>query len=379
MTMARLQRVAQPQTPIGIDWSNPITQGLAIVRNGAQAQDVLLNTAPVSGSIAKTFGVAGNAASYTAASSDGYKYASGNLTVGACTVFALCMRRGQNASFGLRLYSDTDGTIASTSIANNPNTDDLLYAVNGPSGLKQNIATGFFTGFDNKPIAVLLTYNGQFNSAGSTDFQFFRNGVLQASTFNFAGTGSPSPRSTYSMFGNYALNPTGVPRAWNGDIYLGVVWNRVLSDAEIVSISANPWQVFQPIRKPIFVPITVTIIRPSSDVTTTGWTGTPDNTNLYTNIDEVTASDSDYITSPTITGGESIVFGLSSSIAAGTWDVHYRANYTGSSSQVRIHLVDAGGTDVGVGSWQTVTSTYALYTSSVTTTGTAVRVKIEVQ
>lgn len=36
-------------------------------------------------------------------------------------------------------------------------------------------------------------------------------------------------------------------------------------------------------------------LRPSTDVTITGITGTPDNTNKYANIDETSASDTDYI------------------------------------------------------------------------------------
>lgn len=121
------------------------------------------------------------------------------------------------------------------------------------------------------------------------------------------------------------------------------------------------------------------IFRPTSDVTTTGWTGSPDNTNKYANIDETPASNTDYITSPTIAGGENIIFGLSGSLAAGTWDVRYRANFVGSSAQVRISLLDGSSVSQGVSSWQTVTSTYADYTASVTTTGAANRVKIEVQ
>jgi len=123
----------------------------------------------------------------------------------------------------------------------------------------------------------------------------------------------------------------------------------------------------------------VSISRPSSDVLTTGWTGTPDNTTLFNNVDEVSASDTDYITSPAISGGENITFGITPSLAAGTWDVRYRANFVGASAQVRIHLLDGSNVSQGVSSWQTVTSSFALYTASVTTTGTASRVKIEVQ
>lgn len=123
----------------------------------------------------------------------------------------------------------------------------------------------------------------------------------------------------------------------------------------------------------------VAIARPSADVTTTGWTGNPDNTNKFNNLDEVTASDTDYITSPAISGGENITFALAPALPLGTWDVRYRAQFAGTSAQVRIHLLDGSNVAQGVSSWQTVTSSFATYTASVTTTGTAVRVRIEVQ
>ena len=208
----------------------------------------------------------------------------------------------------------------------------------------------------------------------------YKNGKLVGST---AATGSltyVNAADRGPVLGNY-YNYTGTARSFVGDIYVASLWKRALSDAEIKSLSDNPWQIFAPIRTPIFVGVSaaVSIYRPSSDVTTTGWTGTPDNTDKYKNIDEVTASDTDYITSPTITGGENIIFGLTGSLPAGTWDVRYRANFVGASAQVKIHLLDGSSVSQGASSWQTVTSSYGDYTASVTTTGAATRVKIEVQ
>lgn len=140
-----------------------------------------------------------------------------------------------------------------------------------------------------------------------------------------------------------------------------------------------PLSVGSAIRSSVGYGVISSITRPTSDVTTTGWTGVADNTNKYANIDETTASDTDYITSPSITGGESIIFGLSGSLAAGTWDVRYRANFVGASAQVKIHLLDGSSVSQGASGWQTVTSSYVDYTASVTTTGAATRVKIEVQ
>lgn len=124
----------------------------------------------------------------------------------------------------------------------------------------------------------------------------------------------------------------------------------------------------------------VTISRPNSDITTTGWTGDPDNTNLYANIDEVTPSDTDFILSPTLSGFPGpAIFGISPTQASGSLNVRLRARRTGTSGDIRALLLDSSGTTIGTSTWQTLTASFAQYTLSVSTTGTAARVQIEVR
>jgi hypothetical protein len=123
-----------------------------------------------------------------------------------------------------------------------------------------------------------------------------------------------------------------------------------------------------------------TISRPSSDITTTGWTGDPDNVTLFNNIDEVSPSDTDFIISPALnaTPGPA-VFGITPTQASGTYNVRLRAKRTGSTGDIRALLLDSGGATVGTSSWQALTASFAQYTLSVTTSGTAARVQLEVR
>lgn len=135
-----------------------------------------------------------------------------------------------------------------------------------------------------------------------------------------------------------------------------------------------PLRIRQP--GPIYDPIA----RPNSDITVTGWTGYPDNTALYTNIDETTASDTDYIMSPSVSDSPGpAIFGIFPSLASGSYTVKVRARRTGSVGQVRALLVDSSGTTVGTSSWQSLTTTATTYELSITTTGTAARLRFEVQ
>jgi hypothetical protein len=123
----------------------------------------------------------------------------------------------------------------------------------------------------------------------------------------------------------------------------------------------------------------VPIYRPNSDILKVGWVGSPDNTNLYANIDEVSASDSDYITSPLIIVSEESVFGMDGRSSTGVWTFNFKAKFNGSPSQMRVHLLDNSNGILGTSEWQTVLGTYDLYSLSLFCTGSAERFKIEVQ
>lgn len=121
-----------------------------------------------------------------------------------------------------------------------------------------------------------------------------------------------------------------------------------------------------------------TIYRPTSDITTTGWTASTGSV-LYDMIDEVIPSDIDYILSPDVNAAPGpATFGISSA-PAGTYVISLRAMRTSSVGQIRALLKDSGGTTVGTSSWQTITGAFTTYNFSVTTTGTAAQLTIEVQ
>lgn len=122
-----------------------------------------------------------------------------------------------------------------------------------------------------------------------------------------------------------------------------------------------------------------TISRPASDITVGGWVGVP-NSALYANVSEAVASDAEYIYSPDLAGTPTpCTLGLSITLPAGTHDVHFRARRTLYSGDARVLLLDSGGSTVGTTAWQTLSAALADYSLSVTTTGTAARVSIEVR
>ena len=98
---------------------------------------------------------------------------------------------------------------------------------------------------------------------------------------------------------------------------------------------------------------------------------------LFGCIDESTASDVDYITSPDLS--TSATMGLTASVPAGNWAVNVRGRRMGVTGSIRVVLLSSGGAPVGTSSWQPLTAGFADYSFNVTTSGAADRFRIEVQ
>ena len=377
MGRLRVPRNSQPQGPVGIDWSNPITKTLVGVVTPFDYGYRVGNAgvAPVAGKRSTSSGVGhiGNGSSYFAKALFGSKTLTKNFTL----VGVQNMYHGAASGFGACLGTSTGGNQQAL-LQNDLSVGTRFYCRAANGGGNNNALSALGTGSEPAAEVWIGQYDQTSTLWGSAN-RLYRSGVLDVASAPENNLGTPS-------FDRICIG--GVDRgtdffAGSGghSTLAGFVFESILSLGEIKSLSDNPWQIFAPIARNIWIPAAsvVSISRPTADVTTSGWTGNPDNVTLFNNLDETVASDTDYITSPTITGGENAIFTISPTLAAGTWDVRFRAQFVGSSAQVRITLLDGSNASQGVSSWQTVTSTFALYTASVTTTGSAVRVKIEVQ
>lgn len=115
----------------------------------------------------------------------------------------------------------------------------------------------------------------------------------------------------------------------------------------------------------------------SSDILTTGWFPVPADGTLYNKVNESTPDDGNYIYSSTTT--EQVVFGLSQALAAGTYTISTRANKSGTAGQIRVVLLNDSNVVQGTSSWTVLSDTFTTYPISVTTTGSATRVRLELQ
>lgn len=124
----------------------------------------------------------------------------------------------------------------------------------------------------------------------------------------------------------------------------------------------------------------VEMVRPGSDVLTTGWHAST-GTDLFDMIDEASADDADYIYRD-LAGSDPYVFelwlsGVAYSLPAGSHVVRMRADVTAGAAQARLLLLDASDNVVGTGAWQSLTPGLATTTFTVDSAASATKGRIE--
>lgn len=132
---------------------------------------------------------------------------------------------------------------------------------------------------------------------------FFVNGTKRTTLTTFAGSGSYVDGTTNMMLCN---RWEGYDQALSGMFVLLLFFDGYLSDTDHVSLHANPWQVFAKTQSfPILVPVDAEealhqLLVAVGDIDKGLWTPSS-GSDLYAMLDEVSASDSDFIvaTSPT--------------------------------------------------------------------------------
>ena len=94
------------------------------------------------------------------------------------------------------------------------------------------------------------------------------------------------------------------------------MWNRVLTDLEILSISANPWQMFGA-PKLLFTPAAVQLLRPTSDLSTGTWTPSS-GPSLFAMLNEAVANDATFdVTSQASTFKVAFAAGVNPGVTTG--------------------------------------------------------------
>ncbi len=117
-----------------------------------------------------------------------------------------------------------------------------------------------------------------------------------------------------------------------------------------------------------------TVYRPGSDLIVNGWTAVGAGSLAAAMADASNATDAE---SPNLTDPATETW--DAPLPAGTYDISVTFDRTASNGQLRLVLLDSGGSTVGTSPWQAAPATLATTVFNVTTTGTSDRFRIEVQ
>lgn len=227
---------------------------------------------------------------------------------------------GQSATFAFmtvalfRRYSATcsvvrrDGAMIPCQVAINtvrsvgwsPASTDLTYYTS-PSGEKAN---------------VLIT-----NRESQSTERLYVDGSLVASNTGFSGYGSTS--NPLCFLGTEANGE--IFTSADGLFFLGVAFNSSLSDAEIRSLSANPWQIFKAGYRVLSAATAPApqLLAPTGQLAGSTWIASNGGA-LYTCVDESAPDEADYTYTTTAGAWEEFTFPTGGAVSVNGGHVRYR-------------------------------------------------------
>lgn len=359
------QWTRQPQTPVQIDWSNPLTQGLIGAINAGAPVDTRVGTVPF---VATAQGIGHNA--------NGSSYLVTNATrpVGsAATIFHLGNLIQNTAGVGGHtggIGTTSSGTQLFIIQNNNSGTTKprALIRLVDAGGVSTAESATLGAGVSSTAIEPwAATYAGT-----AASLTLYRNGVNDTGgRANTAASGAATALNRVSLGGVDRGTDSFSP---SGQItLLSLAWDRALSAAEIKALSANPWQIFKAQSRRIFAAAAASgstgtvAVTNANDTSSASGTTTVVGTVARTNANDTSTASG----TTTVVGTVSVANAADTSSASGTTTV------TGTSATTNANDTSAASGSVGDTVTGTVATTNANDTSAAsgttTVTGTLAR------
>jgi hypothetical protein len=217
---------SQPQTPVGIDWSNPLTRGLCL-GNTASLFNNAVNGAPPT---RKTISVSNKAETV-------YSHANGEIVFSA---------PGIRAFVGRYLFDPTNERFGGMFSSTNRSGIYFEYTSSQLKAVVFNNGAWSTTNIGSTPATgALITL--AVVSDSDTSHRVYRDGVLVATLTNTAQV------STFNVAGAMYCDASTFYTAAVKDVVGFAGFTSTPSNTEIKSLSDNPWQIFKPQARRIWV------------------------------------------------------------------------------------------------------------------------------
>lgn len=237
---------SQPQINTGVDWGNPISFGLIGAINPAAGyyNQVLSDSwEPSNSPIKYAGGVKTNGSnSYISKVPVNKAWAEAQTILMVSTPTAV----GTGSLSAIVAFSC--GTSRGGSSIGVSSLGYLSYSVMSNNG--NAFVIGSTSVINTRVIAV-----GTKVSANASTIALWNNGIKLNSGNSLGGVIHGGAAWEFAIGRGPGNDINGGTTYGAGVTELALSWNRVLSDSEIINISANPWQIFSPLQKKIFIPV----------------------------------------------------------------------------------------------------------------------------
>jgi putative salt-induced outer membrane protein YdiY len=264
--MTRRVRTTQPAQVPQIDWSNPLTRGLAFAFThsdlavGFAQGDVTSYPYTSGGRVNTQAGTGGQCSStalYTVPAAGGITSSNYSLFAVATATSASVIQSALDMDNGGGSYRYFQFRIA------NGKADFI------PFNTSQAV-----TGQATAPVALTVAELSRGFTIGATASPtrtaVFQNGVVTAATPSALST----PSNTLPMC--VGARPSNAQTWSTGGLSLVAAWNRTLTDAEMQSLADNPWQLFKPASRRLWIAYSA----PSGNTAALSWTEADDAVSL---------------------------------------------------------------------------------------------------
>ena len=249
MLILRTTRTAQPAQPSGVEWANPLTRGLIVAISGSKPVEL------VNGVALRSEGGPAIAGAPPGMSGPRFDGSSGvlwapipRIALGNWTLLQVV--RGNSPATDRRSFNVGNSTTNTVIVAIGTGASNAAKvravgvndAGTAPGDTGQVSAADAFVNTGSRVVG--LRYDRE------SGYQCFVNGVADG----FAAYVDAASTYTVDRVGVGALYRTGAAAFFAGDSFGAFAWSRALSNEEIAEASRNPWQLFAPEPRRIWVP-----------------------------------------------------------------------------------------------------------------------------
>ena len=250
MIVRPIRRNSQPPAGSGVDWGNPLTQGLGGLFDTRAGVELVYNNRASNLTSTLSVSRAGVAADHSGTANQQYAHRRGYATTGAVTIFALMEVRALSNYTAViaKQSSPTRDAPYELRIGAGPSDANIDFIrASGANFSEGSTGSSRLSAAIGVPRAIAITAaDGVLSTA--------RIAYVDGTPFSVsAGTSSDAVTDIGSTvwIGRRSDGATQL----DGRIYFVAVWGRALSRGEIRSLTDNPWQLFVPIERRIWVPV----------------------------------------------------------------------------------------------------------------------------